>query len=153
MARGASVRIEGLRELDAALGQLTRATGKNVLRRVGMARMEKIAERAAELAPELTQALEQSIVASSRQKTGRALKRTKEGKSSVNVYVGPTRDGVVQGIMQEFGTDHHPPQPFLRPAWDAGKEGLIDGLAEDLWSEVQKAAARQAKKAARLAKG
>ena len=56
-----------------------------------------------------------------------------------------------QGIWQEFGTVNQPPQPFMRPAWDGGKDALLDGIADDLWAEISKAAARQAKKAARLA--
>ena len=37
-------RIEGLKELDKALGQLPRATGKNVLRRVARKALEPIIE-------------------------------------------------------------------------------------------------------------
>jgi hypothetical protein len=39
----------------------------------------------------------------------------------------------------------------MRPAWDSGKDALLEGIADDLWAEISKAAARQAKKAARLA--
>ena len=56
-----------------------------------------------------------------------------------------------QGVWQEFGTVNHSPQPFMRPAWDGGKDKLLDGIADDFWTEIEKAAARQAKKAARLA--
>jgi hypothetical protein len=53
--------------------------------------------------------------------------------------------------MSEFGTAHQPPQPWFRPVWDAMKRGVLDSIAGLLWSEIQKAAARAARKAARLA--
>lgn len=48
----ATVRIEGLRELDAALGQLTKATARNVLKRVLLKAGQPIADEAARLAPD-----------------------------------------------------------------------------------------------------
>ena len=45
MAKGVTVSIEGLREVDAALGQLGKATGRNVMRRVAVARLEPIASK------------------------------------------------------------------------------------------------------------
>ena len=52
-----------------------------------------------------------------------------------------------QAHLQEFGTKDQPPQPFMRPAWDAEKRGVLEGIKDDLWAEIKKAAARLAKKA------
>jgi len=53
--------------------------------------------------------------------------------------------------MQEFGTVHNGPHPFLRPAWDAEKDKVLAGLKDDLWAEIEKAAKRIARKAAKAA--
>ena len=58
--------------------------------------------------------------------------------------------GLAQATQQEFGNENHGPQPFARPAWDANKSAMLDGITDDLWQEIQIAAARLAKK---LAKG
>jgi hypothetical protein len=51
--------------------------------------------------------------------------------------------------MNEYGTHTLKPRPFLRPAWDAGKERLFLGIKDDLWKEIEKAVARRARKAAK----
>lgn len=143
MARRSTVKVEGLREVDAALGQLGKATGRNVLRRVAVRRLGPLAEDMRRLAPVDAGDLKEGIAVTT--KRPRRHRKTSE----VEAYAGPGRHP--QAHLREFGGDHHPPAPFVRPAWDSGKAGLLDGIAEDLWGEISKAAARQAKKAARLA--
>lgn len=151
--KGLTVRVEGLSALNAALNELPKATGKAVLRRVGRKALEPMAEDARRLAPDdpTTGApdLHRSIEISSRQKSGRQLKRTREGKATVNLYMGPTREGYPQAVMQEFGTSRHPPHPYMRPAWDANKRGALDIVAGSLGEEIAKSAARLAKKRAK----
>jgi hypothetical protein len=48
MAR-TTVRVDGLREIDAAIGELGKATGRNVLRRVAVQRLQPMAEEARRL--------------------------------------------------------------------------------------------------------
>lgn len=142
MAR-VTVRVDGLREIDAALGELGKATGRNVMRRVAVARLEPMAEEMRRLAPVNSGDLKDSITV-----TTRRPKRHRKS-SEVEAYAGPGRHP--QGHLREFGGDGSPPEPFVRPAWDGGKTELLYGIGEDLWSEISKAAARQARKAARLA--
>jgi HK97 gp10 family phage protein len=143
MANGVTVKVEGLREVDAALGQLGKATGRNVMRRVAVARLQPIAEDMRDKAPVDQSDLRDSIIV-----TTKNPKRNRK-RSQVEAHAGPGRHP--QAHLQEFGTQHHGPQPFVRPAWDAGKDELLEGIADDLWTEIEKAAARQARKAARLA--
>ena len=143
MARGVKVSVEGLREVDAALGQLGKATGRNVMRRVAVARLEPMAEDMRRRAPVNQTDLRDSITVTTKRPKGH------RKQSEVEAHAGPGRHP--QAHLQEFGTQHHGPQPFARPAWDEGKAALLDGIADDLWSEISKAAARQAKKAAKLA--
>lgn len=136
------VRVEGLRDLDAALGELGKATGRNVMRRAGRAALEPIIADAAERAPHLFGNLQESITVS----TKRPRRHRKE--SEVEVYGGPTN--LPQAHLQEFGTRHHGPQPFMRPAWDAGKDQALDDVKTALGNEIEKAAQRAARKQARL---
>jgi HK97 gp10 family phage protein len=163
MAKGTTVKVEGLREVDAALGELGKATGRNVMRRVALARLEPMAEEARRLAPDDPNTrgrdLAKSIAVSTRllkvNQSRAANIRARAGRAEVEAHMGPAgvggKNAPPQGSLQEFGTKNHPPQPFMRPAWDGGKDALLEGIADDLWAEISKAAARQAKKAARLA--
>jgi hypothetical protein len=154
MARGVTVRVDGLRELDAALGELPKATGRNVMRRVALARLEPMAEEARRLAPVEDADLRDSIAVSTRL-AGYARRFNKRSKSEAEAHMGPAGAGgkkaPPQGSLQEFGTKNHPPQPFMRPAWDGGKDALLNGIKDDLKGEIEKAVQRLARKAARLA--
>lgn len=158
MARSFTVKVEGLKEIDAALGQLGKTTGRNVMRRVAVKRLEPMAEEARRLAPDDPNTggrdLSESIEVSTKL-AGYAKRLNKRSKSEVEAHMGPAGRGGTkappQGTFQEFGTVNHPPQPFMRPVWDGGKEALLDGIGDDLWAEINKAAERQAKKTARLA--
>ncbi len=156
-------RIEGLKELDKALGELPRATGKNVLRRVARKALEPIIEDAKTKAPvglegksakksRLRDTLAVSPKLSRRQKSLHRKMFASE-RSSVEMFAGAAAHLFVpQAVMQEFGTKNHGPQPFLRPAWDGGKARLLNDIKLDLAAEIQKAALRVARKKARASK-
>lgn len=152
MSQAFTVRIEGLKELDKALGELPKATGKNVLRRILRKRAEPIAMDAASKAPVDNADLGNSISFGSRlSRRQRALHRKMMSSSAVEMFVGAGTNP--QAITQEFGTWFHDPQPFMRPAWDAHKGQLLDHFAEDLWNEISKSAERLARKRAKAAAG
>lgn len=160
MARGVTVSISGLREVDAALGDLGKATGRNVLRRVAVSRLQPMAEEARRLAPDDPRTVGNDLknsIAVSTQLKGYAKRLNKRSKSEAEAHMGPAGTKAAkappQGSLQEFGTVNHDPKPFMRPAWDGGKDALLEGIKDDLWAEIERAAARQAKKAARLARG
>ena len=150
------VRVDGLRELEKALADLPKATGKNVLRRVLRKRATPIADDMKAKAPDDPATggmdLRNSIGVGTRlsKRQGKMHRKMfKSDKASVEMFVGA--GPVPHAHLQEFGTAHHGPQPFARPAWDAGKGPLLDGLKDDLWQEIQKSAQRLARKAARQA--
>lgn len=71
----------------------------------------------------------------------------KMGKSEVEIHIG-TADPA--GIQQEFGNVHQAAAPALRPAYDAeGGERALERIGDEMWTEIQKSADRQAKRAAR----
>jgi HK97 gp10 family phage protein len=143
-------KIEGLKELEDALRELPKATGKNVLKRALMDAGEPILDAARSAAPQLTGALKRSHASGT--KLTRSQKKQNVPESAVEIYVGP--GGLVQAITQEFGTVNAPAQPFMRPAWDANKQTALNMVRQSLADEIEKARARLARKAARLlAKG
>lgn len=173
-----TLRVEGLRDLDAALGELPKAAARRVLMRVLTMAGAPLAERARQLAPDdpVTGApdLHTSIAVSAKLKNpagarefaavmkaggtraeaGRAMaaaRREEPGGSLAMMFVGP---GARQrhSHLQEFGTVHHGPQPFMRPAWNEKKDEALRIVRETLGDEIMKTAKRIAARAARTAK-
>lgn len=151
------IRVEGLRALDEALGELKKSTALAVLRRTGKAALEPMAERARQGAAAIRFSgnLADNIEVSTRS-SGYARRIAGGRQSTVEVYMGPAGDGSKkappQGSLQEFGTKNHGPQPFMRPAYEAEKVATVERVGEQLGEEITKAAARAARKAARAAK-
>lgn len=146
-----TIRIDGLRELDALLGELPQSTAKSVLRRVGIKALQPMAETARALAPDDPDTsapdLHTSITVGTKlNKTQAALHRKDEGRAFTTVFMG-TNDRA--GVLQEFGTVNHGPQPFMRPAFEQHAESTIRLVAEELGPEITKTAARRAKRAAK----
>ena len=147
MAR-TKVRLEGFRELEAALAQLPKATGKNVLKRTLLKAANPIEEGAAANAPSLTGHLKRDVSSGTRLTRRQAAQARRAGKSYQEVHVGVADPA---GVQNEFGNEHQAPQPFLRPAWDANREDALGTIKTELGQEIDRAAARLARKAARRA--
>lgn len=172
MGNSVRLKIEGLADLEKSLDNLSKAVGRNVLRRSMRKAAEPMAEMARELAPVRTGKLRESIkfgslLNGSQRKLQRKL--TLEERTAIELFLGPSYvkgSGGRVGHLVEFGTKPHlngglfpgtmhpgtAPQPFMRPAFDAEARPTIDRLGPILWSEIEKAAARAARKAARAAK-
>lgn len=169
----ARVKVEGLRELDEALGQMTKATARNVLKRTLVRAGQPIADAAREKVPVRSGKLRDSIIVSTKlanpagkaefaaemRNSGdkvkavgamRAARRAAGGGAFAEMYVGAGQ--LPHAHLVEFGSIHNePPQPYMRPAWDATKQTSLEIIKDALGEEIAKAAARAAKKAARAA--
>lgn len=163
-----SVSISGLAELDRALGQLPKATARNVMRRTLLKAGEPIANEAKRLAPVDQGDLRDSIMVLPRLKNkvgsaeyaaamraglGKqaavaalrgARRAANSGGFSAQMFVGPaTGKGVIRyAHMIEFGTVKMAPQPFMRPAWDATQRVALDIIKRELGSQIIMAARR-----------
>lgn len=152
--------MSGFRELEKALAELPKATGKNVLRKIARGALEPMADIAASKAPEGTGNLAFSISVSE--------KRTRRAKKSTTVYLGNGRfrsaastgvevamgpaggtGALYYATFQEFGRIDQAASPFMRPAWDAGAERALEYVKTNLAVEIDKAAARYAKRLAK----
>jgi hypothetical protein len=145
----ATVTLSGFAELDAALAELSKAAGKGVLRRALKKAATPIADVASSLAPVGQGNLSASFAYGTKlnkRQAGLHRKMFRDDKASVEGFVGSNDPAAVQ---QEWGNINHGPQPSLRPAWDAEAMPTLDRLKTELSSEIEKAAARAARKAAR----
>lgn len=169
MSKGAfKFELTGMKELMDALEQLpTVAMQKGAIRNALKEAGKPIAEAAKENVPVRTGKLRDSI------KVSTSLKATQRkgrfDRSSVTVYVGSSSP---LAHLIEFGTTKREledprivtiggrtvkitntgqvsPRPFLRQAWDANKEKVIKIFGDAMWVQIQKAARRLAKKAAK----
>lgn len=176
VSRGTSV--EGLRGLDQAFQQLTRATARNVARRSLKAGGQIIADKASDLAPDDPRTaapdLRTSITVSTKlknpagkrefaaeiKKSGsvssavsaltKARSKTKGAAPVVMMFVGPAGDPARYAHFPEFGTVNHAPQPYMTPAFESEKMNALRAIEGSLKTEMNKAIARAARKAAKM---
>lgn len=142
-----TVRVEGLKELQQALLELPKATGRNVVRRALRNAGEPMANTMKARVPVEEGHLKNSIGVGT--KLTRRQKSLHKKKSEVELFVGAGADPAAH--LVEFGSVHNSPEPFVRPAWDSGKGGALERIRGELANEIEKARARLARKAARLA--
>lgn len=145
-------KLEGLEDTVRSLGELSRATQRNAVRRTLLRAGEPPADVAASLAPEQTGVLSFSIVVSP-QLTSRHRGEMRNRASEVEVYIGPAggQGALYYASHQEFGTVVSPAHPYMRPAWESTKGRVLGLIVSGLREQVERSAARAARKAARLA--
>ncbi len=168
-----TVEVEGLKELDAALEGMKKATARAVMRRALVKAGKPIAEAMRALAPRsgrtgdiLAKSIKVSTKAPHDHETGKSAfgRVLREGGSrseartearNVNrenafaeAFVGPDRRPYAH--MQEFGTAKHDPQPYARPGWESTKREALEIIKKQMWIEIEKTARRLAKRQAKL---
>jgi len=143
------IRLRGFRDLDKALSELPKATGQNVLTRVGKRALEPMRAKAESLARVESGDLQRSITISKRRT--RRVPKERGPKRGVAMAMGPgSGDGVLNyAALDEFGTVNVPPQPYMRPAWDSEAEPALETIKAELWGEIDKSAKRHARKQAK----
>ena len=159
------VKVEGLKELDAALSEMKKAGAKAVSVRALKRAADPIAKDAKSRVHTATGRLRDSIGVSAslttrqRKAAGGGAKAQAGGgyrsaaKDFVEVHVGPMTGGpfvkapTPAGLMEEFGTHNQPPHPFMRPAWDSGKDQALADIKDELATEIEKTRQRAARKA------
>jgi len=172
------LKVEGFKELESALKELPKATGRNCIRRALTKAADPIVQSAKSMAPKgITGNLKDAIIVTKvRFTVGDAGKQAyaeamRQGKTKVEAAeaaheanAAASNDEVVtSGVaiigvdtkkafyahFVEFGTSHSTPKPFLRPAWEKGKVQAAEAIKDILKDEIDKAVERIAKKQAR----
>jgi HK97 gp10 family phage protein len=136
------VHIEGLQELQATLRTLVPQAAKTAVRRAGKtggeiwkSAIKENIEREGLIA---TGAMEDSVKVTSH--------ATDDGVSvsvGVTTVMYPARnkgsaDTAMAAYFAEFGTEHEPAKPFMRPAFDGHQTDVIEVFEETLDTELQK---------------
>jgi HK97 gp10 family phage protein len=142
-----TIKMDGLKDCEEALNELTNATARNVLRRALMQAGEPVRAAAESLAPVRTGKLKQGIVTTTQ--LSRRQRKSNPKQSAVEVYVGAGGDRASFAHLVEYGTSDTAPKPFLRPAIDANQSEVITSFVDILKAEVSKALARARRKAAK----
>ena len=140
--------LRGFRDLDAILGNLPKAVAKRTLRDGGIKWMQPMADDIRRRAPRNRGDLQDSVT------VGTALARSQRkfagvmgGRRDPNVVVIHAGPGPhPQAVIQEIGSYKEPAQPYVTPAWEAGKDALLQRVAEGMWEPIEAAAARAKKK-------
>lgn len=178
MAKAVRVSVSGLKELEAGLAELSKATARNTMQRALTKAAEPMKDAAERNAPERTGALKRSIIVTSKTNNRigkkeygatlaaggtkaqavsalRDARRSKGyGESFAEVYMGPAKGSkrdAIKALVQEFGSRKQAAQPYLRPAFDAEAQGVIDRVAGELSTEIDKSVQRARRRAARKA--
>lgn len=164
-------------ELAAALRELgADPLIKATMRRALLDVARPIADVAALLAPVGRETgkphLKAKIIASTQLSARQRRGRARSGPNEAFVFIGSGPRG--PGVLVEFGTGprrqrtNHPgarghggshpgkstgqmrPHPFLRPAWEGGKDRALDDFGKALWRQIARSAERLARRQARL---
>ena len=153
-----SVDLSGFRELDETFTELGKTLGKGVLRRVGRAALEPMAEKARGKVRKRSGFLKKTITVGTTLSRSQRPKARRSGATfrldavdGVNVYMGPGQDPAA--ITEEFGKFNQAASPYMRPAFEAEAIPTINRVGDGLWPEIEKTAARRARRLARKAAG
>lgn len=153
-----SLKFSGGQDIERALAKLPSSTARRVTRQS----LKQVLDPVRDMADALTEEFNVTVgpKLSPRQ---RSRARADFARSVVTMYVGPTQeDGshAPHAHLIEFGTGprfhangkyvgYVTPEPFMQPAWDAHSATMLDELGRLTWIEIEKAVAREARKAAR----
>ena len=172
MSSKVTMEVSGLKELEAALMELPKATGKNVLRRALIAAALPIEQEGQQgikvrrVRPAVvTSKVQFSVGNAGKRAFAEALSRgatrmeageaahaanatNESGEATAALLaVGPTKRAFY-GF--EFGTVSVAPHPFMRPAWHLHKANALETIQTQLRDEIEKARIRLVKKQLRL---
>lgn len=134
-----TVKVEGLKELEGALRQLPKALSRRAMQDILVKAGQPVADHASGIAPKRSGELQKSIAVSPHLTKRQQSQSPKI--SDVEAYIGVGKS-LPQGIFMEFGTSHHGPKPFMRPAWDAKWRSVLEEIKKNMWAVIAKTAER-----------
>lgn len=145
------VPVKGLKELDRALAKLDKTTGAKVLRgALYDATLPMFKAARANAAATGVRGFDVDALAAAMSRWSRVLK-----KRTTAVFIGPRTKskkalalyndlhdtkikGIRHGHLVEFGSQHGPAQPFLRPAFDSNKRLVVSRFSKRLATRIDK---------------
>ncbi|MGV7119556.1 hypothetical protein [Sphingopyxis sp. 550A] len=142
------VKVSGFKELDAALGELTKVTARNVLFRTAEKSMEPMREKMKYFAPYDAHDRDgdgkhlEDTMTTERVKAKRARGSVKyQASDGVEVMTGPAPKGKrarANAGWQEDGTSKMEANSYVLPAFDSEGMATVDRVRENLLIELDK---------------
>jgi hypothetical protein len=138
--------IEGVDELIATFGELTKPTQRNTLKRTLKESIQPLADAVKVKAPVKWGDLEESLIVGTKLTPHQARGSRAFIKSMDNYFELHFGTADPAGMMEEFGLGNSPLNPFFRPEWEARKWNIRDDIAKRLWSDIKAAGERAHRK-------
>lgn len=126
------VKFEGGPELVRALESLSTRVSKRVMREALESAGEPIRlamQQKAPREPGAPDLADNMVIGNAR------VEGLLDDSQTAAVAIGPSK-GFFYAFFQEFGTVHHPAQPFARPAFDEGVARAIRDIAASMWTAL-----------------
>jgi HK97 gp10 family phage protein len=138
MVSKVSFRVEGAKQIEAALKELGPVAAGRVARSALNRSATPIVRRARELVPVRTSALKKAIT--------KRLRRQRRGSSRQEALVGIERPASRYAHIVEFGSARQAAKPYLRPAADEKASEALDKLGENLGRGIEREALKIARR-------
>lgn len=128
------VSVAGQQDLMRALNALSEKVKKQHLEKALMEAAEPVRDKIADLAPhgDVAPHIKANIGISKVSK----VEGVRVHEDAAAVAVGPTK-GYFYGWFLEFGTEKMPPQPFMRPAWEATHRSALSRVGGFIWNRLK----------------
>ena len=146
MARGEIGTLAGMREARETLAELSKTVARNVGKRALKQGPGLVFVRSIKSKARVSSRANDPTPGSMRDAVEVVDSRAEKGRATVAILVDD-----VAAVPNEFGLKHrkYPAKPFMRPGVDSARIEAAEALAVELRSEVDKAAAKAAKRGAR----
>lgn len=120
-------RITGATEIEAALSQMSKTARAKALTSATRKGIAMFRKEARARAPRDRERLRRGI----------KVRTNRRKRFQVSLTLGLTRDAF-HGLLQEFGTEHHPAQPFMRPAFLSQVDKVVRSFGANMWAAIRK---------------
>jgi HK97 gp10 family phage protein len=135
-----NIKVEGLSELQAELRKLPSAVSKSIMEQALRDAAKPLASAMRAGVPKDSGRLSESIAISGQLSARQASMHRAVDRNDVEIFVGP--GPLPYAHIVEFGSKHQQARPYVRPAWDAGKGGLLETIKESMTEAVMKRGGR-----------
>jgi len=133
MAKPIGLQMLGAAELERLLRRTPKRIQGRVVRNATRAGAVIFRRKAKAKAPKRSGQLRRGIIMRSRRGRDRDEFRVVVGLRSGKRSAG----GAFYGLFEEYGTKHHRARPFMRPAFDEGKDQAATAVIDRLWERIE----------------
>jgi HK97 gp10 family phage protein len=149
-----TVKVSGLKELEAALKELDHDLHKKTLKAAGKSAMEPVAQRVRQNVPKDTGGLASTVRTSASTDLRRLRKIGRKASMVASVSAGRAsrKHGVTghQALNIEYGNSKTKAQPFMRPAIQGKEKTVFMHFRRLLRTGIEKSARTQQRRSRRL---